>query len=157
MTEEAWPGFAGRIGTGIHIKPIRVYFEDTDAGGVVYHARYAAFCERARSDCLRLLGIRQSQLENLNFVVRRMVCDFLGPARLDDLLEVHTRFIGMTGARIEIGQDVMRDGALLFRAAVTVALVDREGRPKRFPKEMTARFSPLTGASGGPTGQDGSD
>lgn len=154
---EAWPGVSGCFRDGAHLLPVRVYFEDTDAGGVVYHARYVAFCERGRSDCLRLLGISQSQFENLNFVVRRMVCDFLRPARLDDLLEVRTRFIGMTGARIEIAQDVMRDGALLFRAAVTVALVDGQGRPKRLPEEMTARFFPLAGASGGHMERDGFD
>src|SRR4051812_37401846 len=101
---EAWPDVAGRIRNGIHIMPIRIYYEDTDAGGVVYHARYVAFCERARSDCLRLLGIHQSTFEDLNFVVRRMTCDFLGPARLDDLLEIETRFLELGGARVEIGQ-----------------------------------------------------
>ena len=88
MPEHAWPGISGRIQNGIHIMPIRIYYEDTDAGGVVYHARYVSFCERARSDCLRLLGIHQSSFDNINFVVRRMVCDFLKPARLDDLLNL---------------------------------------------------------------------
>jgi acyl-CoA thioester hydrolase len=120
--------------------PIRIYYEDTDAGGVVYHARYVAFCERARSDCLRLLGIHQSTFEDANFVVRRMVCDFLRPARLDDLLEVHTRFIEMGGARIELGQEVMLNGNTVFKADVTVALVDSRGRPKRLPETMADRF-----------------
>jgi acyl-CoA thioester hydrolase len=120
--------------------PIRIYYEDTDAGGVVYHARYVAFCERARSDCLRLLGIHQSTFEDANFVVRRMACDFLKPARLDDLLEVHTRFIEMGGARIELGQEVMLKGNTVFKADVTVALVDSRGRPKRLPETMADRF-----------------
>jgi acyl-CoA thioester hydrolase len=140
MPETAWPGIAGRIRNGIHIMPIRIYYEDTDAGGVVYHARYVAFCERARSDCLRLLGIHQSTFEDANFVVRRMVCDFLRPARLDDLLEVHTRFIEMGGARIELGQEVMLNGNTVFKADVTVALVDSRGRPKRLPETMADRF-----------------
>jgi acyl-CoA thioester hydrolase len=140
MPETAWPGIAGRIRNGIHIMPIRIYYEDTDAGGVVYHARYVAFCERARSDCLRLLGIHQSTFEDANFVVRRMVCDFLKPARLDDLLEVHTRFIEMGGARIELGQEVMLNGNTVFKADVTVALVDSRGRPKRLPETMADRF-----------------
>ena len=76
------------------IWPIRVYYEDTDAGGVVYHARYVAFCERGRSDFLRLLGIHQSSFADVNFVVRRMVCDFHKPARLDDLLEVLAGLFG---------------------------------------------------------------
>jgi acyl-CoA thioester hydrolase len=140
MPETAWPGIAGRIRNGIHIMPIRIYYEDTDAGGVVYHARYVAFCERARSDCLRLLGIHQSTFEDANFVVRRMACDFLKPARLDDLLEVHTRFIEMGGARIELGQEVMLNGNTVFKADVTVALVDSRGRPKRLPETMADRF-----------------
>ena len=131
---------SGRIQNGIHIMPIRIYYEDTDAGGVVYHARYVAFCERARSDCLRLLGIRQSAFEGVNFVVRRMVCDFLKPARLDDLLQVHTRFLDMAGARVEIGQEVMLNGNTAFKADVTVALVDGQGRPKRLPEGMAGRF-----------------
>jgi acyl-CoA thioester hydrolase len=140
MPEHAWPGISGRIQNGIHIMPIRIYYEDTDAGGVVYHARYVAFCERARSDCLRLLGIHQSSFDNINFVVRRMVCDFLKPARLDDLLEVHTRFVEMAGARVEIGQKVMLNGNTVFKADVTVALVDARGRPKRLPESMADRF-----------------
>ena len=140
MADVAWPDVSGRIRNGIHIMPIRIYYEDTDAGGVVYHARYVAFCERARSDCLRLLGIHQSTFEDANFVVRRMACDFLKPARLDDLLEVHTRFIEMGGARIELGQEVMLNGNTVFKADVTVALVDSRGRPKRLPETMADRF-----------------
>ena len=140
MPEHAWPGISGRIQNGTHIMPIRIYYEDTDAGGVVYHARYVAFCERARSDCLRLLGIHQSAFQDINFVVRRMVCDFLKPARLDDLLEVHTRFIELAGARIELGQEVMLNGNTVFKADVTVALVDSRGRPKRLPETMADRF-----------------
>lgn len=140
---EIWPALAGRFRNGVHVLPLRVYYEDTDAGGVVYHARYVAFCERGRSDCLRLLGIHQSQFKDVNFVVRRMVCDFLRPARLDDLLEVHTRFREMAGARIEIGQEVMLEGNTLFTAEVTVALVDGRGRPKRLPAEMAESFRRL--------------
>ena len=140
MPETAWPGIAGRFQNRIHIVPIRIYYEDTDAGGVVYHARYVAFCERARSDWLRLLGIHQSTFEDANFVVRRMVCDFLKPARLDDLLEVHTRFIELAGARIELGQEVMLNGNTVFKADVTVALVDARGRPKRLPETMADCF-----------------
>ena len=140
MPEHAWPGISGRIQNGIHIMPIRIYYEDTDAGGVVYHARYVAFCERARSDCLRLLGIHQSNFDNINFVVRRMVCDFLKPARLDDLLEVHPRFVERAGARVEIGQEVVLNGTTAFKADVTVALVDGRGRPKRLPESMADRF-----------------
>ena len=138
---EAWPDLAGRIVDGRHVLPVRIYYEDTDAGGVVYHARYVAFCERARSDCLRLLGIHQSAFEDVNFVVRRMVCDFLRPARFDDLLTVETSSGEMTGARFVLSQRVLRGAEVLFTADVTVALIDRRGRPKRVPPEMARALS----------------
>lgn len=140
---DAWGHIAGRFHDGAHVLPVRVYYEDTDAGGVVYHARYVAFCERARSDCLRLLGINQSELPDLFFVVRRMTCDFQRPARLDDLLEIHTRFTEMAGARIEIAQQVMLNGNSIFRAEVTIALVDGRGRPRRLPEDLARRFQRL--------------
>ncbi|WP_373506199.1 tol-pal system-associated acyl-CoA thioesterase [Aestuariivirga sp.] len=139
MTER-WPDLAGRQQGSVHVLPVRVYYEDTDAGGVVYHANYLKFCERARSDCLRILGIHQNSLEDMFFVVRRMTCDFLKPARLDDLLEVETRFIEMAGARLELQQRVMLNGNTQFKALVTVALIDGRGRPKRLPDFMAERL-----------------
>ncbi len=141
---EGWPDLAGRLQAGVHMLPVRVYFEDTDAGGVVYHARYLAFCERARSDMLRLLGIHQSRMGELGFVVRRMACEFLKPARLDDLLEVETRFSGLAGARLELDQQVLLGRVPVFSASVTVALVDRQGRPRRLPAELAARLPAVT-------------
>jgi acyl-CoA thioester hydrolase len=141
---EAWPDIAGLIRNGIHILPVRVYYEDTDAGGIVYHARYTVFCERARSDCLRLLGIHQSALPDVHFVVRRMTCDFLKPARLDDLLEVETRFLELGGARVEVGQEVMLNGNSCFRAHVTVALVDGRGKPRRLPEPLAEGLRALS-------------
>jgi acyl-CoA thioester hydrolase len=134
---------AGYLERGLHRLPVRVYYEDTDFSGAVYHANYLKFCERGRSDCLRLLGIHHQELHwhesegRMGFVVRRMLCDFLKPARIDDLLVVETRFRDMAGARMELEQKVKRQGDLLFSAEVTVALVDASGRPKRFPKAMT--------------------
>ena len=140
MTER-WPDLAGRIEGNHHILPIRVYYEDTDFSGAVYHANYLKFCERARSDCLRLLGVHHSELHGTaSFVVRRMVCEFLKPALIDNLLEVETRFIEFGGARVELIQTVMRASETLFEAQVTVALVDRQGKPKRLPPEMVKTF-----------------
>ena len=99
---EAWTEIAGRRMGAVHVLPVRIYYEDTDAGGVVYHANYLKYCERARSDCLRLVGIHQQQFDGMGFVVRRMVCDFLIPARLDDLVEVETRFLETAGARLDV-------------------------------------------------------
>ncbi|MGH6854164.1 MAG: tol-pal system-associated acyl-CoA thioesterase [Aestuariivirga sp.] len=138
---DRWPDAAGRITGDVHVLPVRVYYEDTDFSGVVYHANYLKFCERARSDCLRLRGIHHARLEGMAFAVRRMVCEFLKPARIDDLLEVETRFLELAGARIEIEQVVKRAGDRLFSVRVTVALVDKEGRPKRLPKAMGAALN----------------
>ena len=142
---ERWPDLAGRIERGIHVLPVRVYYEDTDFSGLVYHANYLKFCERGRSDCLRLLGIHHHELQalSLSFVVRRMICDFLGPARIDDVLEICSRFVGLRGARMEISQEVTRDGEILFRAAVTAALVDAGGKPRRLPATVAAALSRL--------------
>ena len=140
MTER-WPDLAGRIEGKVHVLPIRVYYEDTDFSGAVYHANYLKFCERARSDCLRLLNIHHSELHGTaSFVVRRMVCDFLKPALIDNLLEVETRFGEFGGARMELSQTVLRAKEKLFEAQVTVVLVDAGGKPKRLPPEMTKMF-----------------
>jgi acyl-CoA thioester hydrolase len=140
MTER-WPDLAGRIEGKVHLLPIRVYYEDTDFSGAVYHANYLKFCERARSDCLRLIGIHHSELHGTaSFVVRRMVCDFLKPALIDNLLEVETRFVEFGGARMELSQTVLRAKEKLFEAQVTVALVNGQGKPKRLPPEMTKTF-----------------
>jgi acyl-CoA thioester hydrolase len=140
MTER-WPEISGRFEGKMHILPVRVYYEDTDFSGAVYHANYLKFCERARSDCLRLLGIHHSEMHGkASFVVRRMVCDFLKPALIDNLVEVETRFVEFAGARMELTQTVMRSDEKLFAAQVTVALVDGQGKPKRLPPEMTKIF-----------------
>jgi acyl-CoA thioester hydrolase len=140
---ERWPDVAGRREGQEHVLPVRVYYEDTDAGGIVYHANYLKYCERARSDCLRLLGIHHHQLDDMGFVVRRMVCDFLKPARLDDLLEVRTTFLEMGGARLELDQRVMLNGNTLFAARVTVVLIDGRGKPRRLPQSMADALKSL--------------
>jgi len=143
---EHWPDLAGKIIDKMHVLPIRVYYEDTDFSGFVYHANYLKFCERGRSDCLRLLGVHHHELEansQSGFVVRQMNCDFLKPARIDDVLEVKTRFVLATGARMHLDQSVWRSDDCLFKANVTAALVDAKGRPRRFTAEMVEVFSSL--------------
>jgi acyl-CoA thioester hydrolase len=132
---------AGSFEGHVHVLPIRIYYEDTDFSGAVYHANYLKFCERGRSDCLRLIGVHHHELQGeSNFVVRRMVCDFLKPATIDDIVRVETRFIDFKGARMELAQCVRRGSETLFEAEVTAALVDRKGRPKRIPKDMALLF-----------------
>jgi acyl-CoA thioester hydrolase len=147
MTESGGeqPAIAGRIVDGRHVLPIRVYYEDTDFSGIVYHANYLKFCERGRSDLLRLLGIAHRELgrSGLAFAVRRMTCDFLKPARIDDLLEVVTRGIELGGARLELAQSVQRGDAMLFTAEITLALIDASGRPRRLPEALAVSLGGL--------------
>ena len=122
---------------------VRVYYEDTDFSGNVYHSNYLKYCERARSDYLRVMGVDQNAMfaEGQAFVVRRMNCEFLRPAKFDDVLEVETRLVEMSGARFELAQIVKRDGDMVFSASVTVALVDGAGKPKRISRELAATLS----------------
>lgn len=131
--------------TGVHVFPVRVYYEDTDAGGVVYHANYLRFAERGRTEMLRGVGIDQLELmqrEGLAFIVRRCAVDFLKPARLDDALEVHTRVLSAKGARVEAEQVVKRQGDDIARLSLQIACVDRQGRPQRLPQRLSAAISP---------------
>jgi len=117
---------------------LRVNYEDTDFSGFVYHANYLKFCERARSNYLRVKGVDQKAMfaEGTAFVVRRMDCNFHSPARFEDELIVETEFKEMAGARFELFQTVKRAETNLFTAAVTVVLIDSRGRPKRIPEAL---------------------
>ncbi|HSD92454.1 MAG TPA: tol-pal system-associated acyl-CoA thioesterase [Methyloceanibacter sp.] len=135
--EKKWPDLAGRIEGDTHVLPVRVYFEDTDCGGVVYHANFLKYCERGRSDFIRLLGIEATGLadpakgEPAIFVVRRVEIDYLKPGRMDDVLEVVTSCAEIGSASLTLQQDVRREGTLLARAKVTVVLVSSAGKPQR--------------------------
>ncbi len=122
-----------------HVFPIRVYYEDTDAAGIVYYANYLKFAERARTEMLRAKGIgnrAMAETEGLSFAVRRVTAEYLSPARLDDLLEVHTRIIGIHGAAIDAEQDVVREGREIARLSLTLACIARSGRPARLPSSV---------------------
>jgi acyl-CoA thioester hydrolase len=135
--KKKWPDLAGRIEGDAHILPVRVYFEDTDCGGVVYHANFLKFCERGRSDFIRLLGLSQQSLakpeegEGSIFVVRRVEIDYLKPGRMDDVLEVVTTCAEIGSASLTLQQDIRRGETLLARARVTVVLVSHAGKPQR--------------------------
>jgi acyl-CoA thioester hydrolase len=139
------PPLSGAIIDGRHLLALRVYYEDTDFSGAVYHANYLKFCERGRSDFLRCLDIHHHALlerpDGLVFMVRRMVCDFLAPARIDDLLTVETVPGEVGGARLVLAQAVKRGDATLFTAEVTVALVGTDGRPRRVPPDIREKLS----------------
>jgi acyl-CoA thioester hydrolase len=134
---------AGRLIAGGHAMQVRVYYEDTDFTGIVYHANYLRFMERGRTNYLRLIGadhralFEQTEKEapSFAFVVRSMKIDFLKPAFMDDLLEVRTLSHEVSGASIALVQRVMRGDEILIEAEVRVAFVS-EGRPKRIPEPL---------------------
>jgi len=132
-----WPDLAGRIEGDSHVLPVRVYFEDTDFAGLVYHANFLKFCERGRSDFIRLLGVHHQDLANPEdgeaavFVVRRIEIDYLKPARLDDVLEVVTACETIGAASLTLVQEVRRGATVLVRAKVVVVLVSEGGKPLR--------------------------
>ena len=143
-------GLAGRLTTSGHELMQRVYFEDTDFSGRVYHARYLHFMERGRSDYLRLLGIHHRELaeKGLTFAVSRMEIDFLRPASIDDVLIVRTATRETSGARVVLTQEVLRGAERLVAATVTVALIGPKGRALRLPPDVLAAFAAPARTSG---------
>jgi acyl-CoA thioester hydrolase len=133
----------GEIRDGRHVMPVRVYYEDTDFSGVVYHANFLRFMERGRTNFLRLLGADQRGLfeeaareaPGFAFVVRAMTLDFLKPARMDDVLRVTTAPAEVKGASVALHQTVSRGDELLVEARVRVAFVSG-GRPRPIPKAL---------------------
>lgn len=138
---------AGRFAGRTHILPVRVYYEDTDFTGVVYHANYLRFFERGRSDFLRVAGVDHSALlagaEPLGFAVNRMELVFQKPARIDDALEVRTLFETTKGPRIFISQTLERAGDILVTARVEVCCISLTGRPRKPPNLLVERLKPF--------------
>ena len=144
---EKWPDLAGRIEGETHILPIRVYFEDTDCGGVVYHANFVKFCERGRSDFLRIAGVRHADLldrpDPAAFAIVRMEIDFKRVARIDDALAVRTTYDSARGPRLFISQRITRGDELVCQAVVEAACIDLNGRPRKPPPGMLDTLRPL--------------
>lgn len=143
---------AGWFEGPLHVQWARVYYEDTDLSGVVYHAHYLRFFERGRSDFLRLAGVRHNELLErdppLAFAVTAMQVRFLRPARIDDSLRIETLYRVMRGARLDISQRILRDGALLADAEVSAACIDLQGRPRRPPQTLVDALSGLLAGDG---------
>ncbi|MES0402007.1 MAG: YbgC/FadM family acyl-CoA thioesterase [Hyphomicrobium sp.] len=151
MSDERWPDLAGRLvedpAGRRHVLPVRVYFEDTDFSGLVYHGSYVRWCERGRSDFLRLVGGDHRRLidgsgsgEPAAFVVRRMSFDFRKPASIDEVLEVITRVKEVGAASLTLAQAVTREGKPLVEAEVTVVLVSVSGKPLRISATLREAF-----------------
>src|SRR5882757_8450049 len=146
----------GEMRGGRHVMPVRVYYEDTDFTGIVYHANYLRFMERGRSNYLRLLGADQrglfeaaaAEAPGFAFVVRSMAIEFRKPARMDDVLEVVTEYEEVKGASIMLHQRVLRADELLIEAHVRVAFVC-EGRARPIPKPLRVAMKAEQDRAGG--------
>lgn len=139
------PALAGRLTDRGHRLEQRVYYEDTDFSGLVYHARYLHFLERGRTDYLRCLGVAQSALrhaddEGLVFVVHRMEIDFRQPARMDDILTIDTATEKAGGAKMVLVQTIHCGERLLIEAKVIIAVINAAGRPRRLPDDLARQF-----------------
>jgi len=121
----------GRIENGEHVLGLRVYYEDTDFTGVVYHANYLRYFERGRSEYLRVMGLPEDRSDFGLFAIIRAEIDFKAPARIHDALVMHTAFLGMKGPRLVFGQRIARDGQLLCQAHVIAVAIHPDGRPRR--------------------------
>lgn len=123
---------------------IRVYYEDTDFSGVVYHAAHLRFFERGRTEALRACGVHHHELlarqEPIVFAVRKMTTEWIAPARIDDLLEVKTRFLSAKGARMFLDQEISREEILIARAEVEAVAMTLAGRPRRLPGDIAQRL-----------------
>ena len=136
---------AGSVRHGRHVLPLRVYYEDTDAGGMVYYANYLKFAERARTEMLRLAGFDHHSITDrfgLTFVVRDCTLSYRRPARLDDLVEVRSRFLEVSGASLTAEQLICRERTELVRLQVRLACMSGNGRPSRIPTAVREALSP---------------
>lgn len=127
-----------------HVLPVRVYYEDTDFTGVVYHANYVRYFERGRSDFLRLAGVGHAELldrpDPAAFVITKLAIEFKRPGRIDDALTVRTTYDVLKGPKLEIAQAIFRDDELLATAAVHAACIHLDGRPRRPPEILVEKL-----------------
>ena len=143
-----WAELSGRLTPEGHALPIRVYFEDTDFSGAAYHVSYLRWCERGRSDFLRLLGIAHRDLAAgavagtpCAFAIRRIEADYLAPVRIDDILEVQTSLAHLTKASITLEQAITRDRHSIFRLKAQCVLLDLSGRLLRLPTDLLTKLA----------------
>lgn len=140
---EAFGRFEGKT----HILPIRVYYEDTDLSGLVYHANYLRYMERGRSEYFRSAGItRLAQLdepEPTAWTLKKVSLEYLRPARIDDLIEVRTRCVALSGARMTADQMIYKGDELLMQGLVEACVITLSGKPRRIPSNVRERLLPF--------------
>jgi len=149
MQDVPAPASGGFIGA-VHVFPVRVYFEDTDAGGIVYYANYLKFAERARTEMMRLLGFSHTAFigaEGWAFTVRDCDVAYLAAAMLDDVIEIHTRIRAVGGATIALEQTASRSGLALARLRLRLAGRRADGRPARLPPQLREKLATLMTAA----------
>lgn len=141
-----WGNLDGEFIDDVHERPVRVYFEDTDFSGVVYHAAYLKFLERGRSDFMRVLKVSHAALseQGMAFGVSHMDIKFIAGAAIDDLLVITTKIEQYTSARVIFQQTVLRADTAILQAKVTIALI-KNGRPQRLPQNIRQLFDEITG------------
>jgi acyl-CoA thioester hydrolase len=150
MLNKTLPSFS-RLIYGKYYFPIRVYYEDTDAGGVVYYANYLKFAERARTEMLRLFGCQQQDMKeklDCGFVVRRCNADYHKPARLDDVLEIETEIIAVGGASVEMCQRIIKGNETLVVMDIKLACMSFSGSATRVPESIRTRMHELISSNG---------
>jgi acyl-CoA thioester hydrolase len=129
-----------------HILPLSVYYEDTDLSGFVYHANYLRFMERGRTECLRSAGAMLAALEAPEptaWAILSADVRFRRPARLDDVVAVHTRLLSISGARMTVAQQIRRDGVTLVEGRIEACIITLSGRPRRVPQQVRERLTPF--------------
>ncbi len=137
---------SGYMDGNSHILPVRIYYEETDFTGIVYHANYLKFFERGRTDYLRTIGIHHKELWNMDpplaFAIRSIHLDFLASAEIDDVLQVCTQYQKFSGASLWAHQAIRRDGKDLVTATVHAVCINEAGRPRRLPLTMREALAP---------------
>jgi len=136
----------GRIEGKVFIWSVRIYYEDTDLGGVVYHANYLRYMERARTEFFRALGLAAAYPDDpvpCFWALRKASLDYIRPAKFNDFLDVRTEVVGLTGARLEARQTIWRDGVKLVEGAVQACIISLSGKPKRIPPAIQDKILPF--------------
>lgn len=127
----------------VHDFPVRIYYDDTDAGGVVYHANYLKLCERARTESLRTMGFENTQIRQdhgVIIVVKSLEAEYLSPSKLDDLLTIQSRVLSVKNTSFVMEQKAIRDNACIFSMTIVLVFVNEEGRPTKIPDDVKVAF-----------------
>lgn len=127
----------------VHDFPVRIYYDDTDAGGVVYHANYLKLCERARTESLRAMGFENSKLRDdhgVIIVVKSLEAEYLSPSKLDDLLTIQTRILSVKNTSFVMEQKAIRNNICIFSMNIVLVFINEQGRPTKIPDDVKAAF-----------------